>query len=82
LEQHFSLERLSQFVELWGLIDNFHLDENVDDGIVWRLTSDGQYSTKSAYDIQFLGFATSLNKSVWKAWAPPKVNFSLGLQNK
>jgi hypothetical protein len=34
-----------------GHIDNFHLDGNVEGDIVWRLTLDGQYTTKSAYGV-------------------------------
>jgi hypothetical protein len=72
----FSLEHLSQFVELWGLIQNFHLNEDLKDDITWKLTESGHYSSKSAYELQFLGstFSTLYN-SMWKMWAPPKIKF-------
>jgi hypothetical protein len=80
LEQGFSMDHLSQFVDLWGLINNFQLDEDEDDDITWKLTSNGQYTTKSAYEVQFLGSTLScLHKSVWKNWAPPKTNFFIWL---
>jgi hypothetical protein len=46
-----SLEHLTQFVQLWALIQNVHLTANVDDDIVWKLTSNGQYSAASAYKL-------------------------------
>jgi hypothetical protein len=74
------MDHLSQFVDLWGLINNFQLDEDEDDDITWKLTSNGQYTTKSAYEVQFLGSTLScLHKSVWKNWAPPKTIFFIWL---
>jgi hypothetical protein len=81
----FSFEHLSQFVELWGLIQNFHLNDNIEDDITWKLTESGHYSTKSAYDLQFLGSTfSSLYKSMWKMWAPPKIKLFtwLAFQNR
>jgi hypothetical protein len=53
------------------------------DDIVWRLTPNGQYSAKSAYDLQFIGTTlSSLDKTIWKAWAPPKVKFFVWLANQ
>jgi hypothetical protein len=76
----FSLDHLSQFVELWNLIQNFNLVDNIEDDISWRLTDDGQYNTKSAYEVQFIGSTLStLHKSVWKNWAPPKIKFFIWL---
>jgi hypothetical protein len=59
-------------------------DQEVDEIISIR-TSDGKYSTKSAYDMQFEGSIESpLLTSVWKAWAPSHCKFFLWLmlQNK
>jgi hypothetical protein len=46
--EDFTFEHLSQFIELWSLIQNFHLNENVEDEISWKLTESGHYTTKSA----------------------------------
>jgi hypothetical protein len=71
-----NMEQLKQFVELWVLIDNIQLREDVEADIVWRLMANGEYSSKSAYEIQFIGFiASNMNKLVWRAWAPLKVKF-------
>jgi hypothetical protein len=65
LGDDFSLEHLSQFVELWGLIKNFQINDNLEDDISWRLTESGHYSTKSTYELQFLGSTfSSLFKSM------------------
>jgi hypothetical protein len=83
-EATISMEHLTQFVLLWALIQNVHLSDDEDD-ISWKLTSNGQYSTASAYNLQFLGLIESpLNNLVWKVWAPPKVKNHawLALQNR
>ena len=82
LERDFTMEHFSQYVELWSLISNVHLVDHVEDDIIWRLTPSGQYSAKSAYEVQFLGSTiSSMNKTIWKAWAPPKVKFFAWLAN-
>jgi hypothetical protein len=76
---------LAQFVDLWTLINNIHLEENVEDSIVWKLTESGLYSAVSAYKLHFLGLLLSnLNTLVWKAWATPKAKNHawLALQNR
>jgi hypothetical protein len=76
LQCTFSLDHFMQFVDLWTRLTTIHLNPGVSDEISWKLTENGLYSTKSAYEMQFFGSTTSpLNKMVWKAWAPPKINF-------
>jgi hypothetical protein len=73
LDEDFSMEHLTQFVSLWCLLQEVELIEDDEDAIVWKLTENGQYSAKSAYDLQFLGSNISpMYKTIWKAWAPPK----------
>jgi hypothetical protein len=55
LGRPFTMEHFSQYVELWSLIANVHLDQETEDDITWRLTLNGEYSSKSAYELQFLG---------------------------
>jgi hypothetical protein len=65
------MEHLSQFVQLWALIQNVHLTENVEDDIVWKLTANLQYTAASAYKLQFLGLTeSSTYKVVWNACLP------------
>ncbi|KAK1604703.1 hypothetical protein QYE76_028376 [Lolium multiflorum] len=76
LDESFTTDHLSQFVELWVELQGVHLNEEDADDISWKLTANGQYSAKSAYELHFLGSTfSSLHKTVWKAWAPPKVKF-------
>jgi hypothetical protein len=52
---------------------------------VAKLTSNGKYSTASAYNLQFFGLIeSSLYKLIWKAWATPKAKHHawLALQNR
>jgi hypothetical protein len=50
---------------------------------MWKLANDGIYSTKTAYMAQFSGLSrSSLQVSVWKAWAPPKCKFFAWLVNQ
>jgi hypothetical protein len=81
--QDFSFDHLSQFVDLWSLLQDFQLNDNLEDDISWRLTENGCYTSKSAYEVQFLGSTMSpLYKSVWKVWAPPKIKFFAWLVNQ
>ena len=67
------------------LIHDFHLDEHSKDDIIWKHSTDGLYSTPTAYKVRFLGLTLSpMNFMVWKVWAPPKVKFFawLALQDR
>jgi len=59
---------IEEFVSLWIRIQDVHLQQGIQDTITWRWTNDGNYSTRSAYRIQFRGsllhFGTDL---IWKA---------------
>lgn len=46
---------LVEFLQLWDLLMDFQLQPEVEDRHIWRLSSNGQYSAKSAYDGFFLG---------------------------
>jgi len=67
-QQHFV-----EFVNLWTRLQSVELRPGVPDQIEWKLSANGEYSTKSAYMVQFLGaMDTNLDQLIWKAWAPPK----------
>lgn len=58
-----------------AISENPQNDQN-EDAISWRWTDNGEYTTKSAYRIQFLGDSNKLNISpLWKARAEPKCRF-------
>lgn len=53
---------LHEYFGLWTLIDELELDvqnSTEDDAITWTLTTTGEYTAKSAYEIQFLGHQNS-----------------------
>jgi hypothetical protein len=47
-------EEIHQFVALWQQLHSFHLTDG-DDEIVGKFSSNGSYSSRSAYKIQFVG---------------------------
>ena len=83
LDENFTTAHFSQFVNLWSLTTNVQLNNDVGDEIRWKLTADGEYSAKSAYKMQFMGtISSSMDKSVWRPWAPPKTKFFAWLANQ
>jgi hypothetical protein len=46
-------QELLEFVNLWNLLKNFRLREEVQDSIIWKWEPSGKYSAASAYKIQF-----------------------------
>jgi hypothetical protein len=83
LQCGFTMDHFLQFVDLWTLLDTILLNPDSNDEITWKLTQDGNYTTKSAYEMQWFGLIYSpLDNMVWKAWAPPKTKFFAWLVNK
>lgn len=63
----YSTVELQEYVMLWEAVQVIQIDENREDSIVWRWTEDGEYSTKSAYAIQFQGTYSKLKLlPIWK----------------
>jgi hypothetical protein len=63
-------------LSLWSYLCNIELSPQQEDTIIWLHTSDGQYTAKSAYNLQFLGMTTSITvDTTWKTKAPPKCRF-------
>jgi hypothetical protein len=56
-----------------------HLSQDVDRH-VWRHEASGLFSSKSCYNVLFLGSTAFEHwKRLWKTWAPPKCKFFLWL---
>jgi hypothetical protein len=75
------LEPLLDFLELWDVLEEVQLQqEGTPDKHLWRFSSTGTYTAKSAYDALFQG-ATSFApyERIWKSWAPPKCGFFMWL---
>lgn len=76
---------IAEFVSLWGCMSGIVLNPAQDDRITWLHTSDGQYTARSAYNLQFLGMTTSMTAdTTWRTKAPPKCRFFtwIMLQNR
>jgi hypothetical protein len=70
---------LWQYVQLWGRLRDTQLSAGPD-RLVWRWTTDDQYSASSCYDTLFQGAVISSSwKLNWKSWAPPRVKFFIWL---
>ena len=71
--QRFSAIHFLEYCDLWHQVSQTTLQPDTPDNIDWKLTADGMYTTKSAYDAQFLGStSTNFENLFWKAWPPPK----------
>ena len=56
----------ASFVDLWDAVQETQLTHQ-HDTIKWRWAADGNYTTKSAYNIQFVGsFSSFSGSSIWK----------------
>jgi len=75
-----SVEVILDFLSLWDLIYDFQLQPDIEDSHIWRFSSSGQYSAKSAYESFFIG-STQFGpyERIWKSWAPPKCRFFMWL---
>jgi hypothetical protein len=79
-----SIEQIHQFVKLWSLLQQVHLVDRPYE-IRWRFNTNGKYSSKSAYQVQFSGsFADFDWARLWSAKAENKCKMFcwLVLQNK
>jgi hypothetical protein len=69
-------KEIQEYVSLWEAVQQIQLDVDREDTITWRWTTDGEYTTKSAYCIQFEGTSSKLKFTlIWKAKAKPKCRF-------
>jgi len=46
---------LFQYHDLWDILNGVELNEEIPDRHIWRFSSSGKYSAKSAYDMLFQG---------------------------
>ena len=66
----------NSYVALRGAVQEMQLDNNTEDSIRWRWTADREYTTKSAYRVQFEGTFSKLKiMPIWKAVTEPKYRF-------
>ena len=58
---------MAEFVLLREKVQEVHFTDNPDQ-IVWKWTANSLYSSKTVYDVQFIGAYCTFNSSaIWKA---------------
>ena len=78
-----SVQVLVEYLQLWNLVDNLELQQDVPDQLSWRLSKHGTYSSKSAYEAYFTGtIKFGPWRRIWKTWAPLKCKFFVWLAVK
>jgi hypothetical protein len=80
LGNDFPTALLPQFIDLWRLARSLVLAPNTPDSIRWILTTDGTYTSASAYRLHFEGrILSAAPDMIWSPWAPAKCKFFLWL---
>jgi hypothetical protein len=73
-----TVQVLLEFLILCDLIDEVPLQSGVENKHIWRLSTSGKYSIKSAYNALFQGsIPFNAWERIWKSWAPNKCHFFL-----
>ncbi|KAE8799960.1 Auxin response factor 21 [Hordeum vulgare] len=49
MSSSFSIEHFRQFLEPWATFRDFHVQEDIEDDIVWKHSASGLYTVESAY---------------------------------
>jgi hypothetical protein len=55
IQSHYSVAVLSEYLDVWDLLQEVLLQPEVEDIHKWRFEASGQFSTKSAYEAFFNG---------------------------
>ena len=71
---------MAEYLELWDILSEVNLQPDVEDLHIWRFSSAGKYTAKTAYLNLFQGsILFGPWKRIWKSWAPGKCRFFLWL---
>ena len=80
IDHNMNKQIITEFLELWDKLQIVVLTQLQKDRITWLHSSNGQYSAKSAYSLQFEGLSRcSTAEITWKTKAPPKCKFFIWL---
>ena len=80
-----SSEQLNEYMNLWDRVTSTALRPDEPDRTTWSLEANGDYSTKSAYEAQFVGREVEpAAEFTWRSKAPLRCRFFLwlGMRNK
>jgi hypothetical protein len=71
---------LSDYLHSWDIMSNYRLQPETEDRHLWWFSTNGQYSTRTAYEGFFEGDITFIHwEKFWKTWAPAKCCFFMWL---
>lgn len=76
IDHNMTQQIIVEFLELWDKLENVVLIQSQEGRITWLHSSNGQYSAKSPYSLQFEGLTRcSTAELTWKTKVPPKCKF-------
>jgi hypothetical protein len=71
IQGNISVDTLMEYLVLWDIISNVVPHQDIPDKHIWRLSSSGLYTAKSAYEALFQGsIPFEPYQQIWKTWAP------------
>lgn len=80
IQSHYSVAVLSEYFDVWDLVQDVVLQPDVEDSHRWRFVASGQFTTKSAYEAFFFGsILFQPSKLIWGTGAPRRCKFFLWL---
>ncbi|KAJ1269194.1 hypothetical protein BS78_07G191800 [Paspalum vaginatum] len=75
-----SVQAIAQYLQLWERLQGVLLLHSVQDRLIWRWTSNGEFSVHSAYMAMHTGSLSFPRLSgIWSTWAPLRVKIFLWL---
>jgi hypothetical protein len=75
-----TVQVLVDYLRIWELVEGIVLHPEVSDHFSWKLSSSGQYNSKSAYSSMFIGSIKFLPWTrIWKTRAPSNIKFFIWL---
>jgi len=80
IQGHYSVAVLSEYLDVWDMVQEVVLHPDVEDVHKWRFEASGQFTTCSAYEALFNGsICFAAGKLIWGTWAPRECKFFLWL---
>lgn len=65
MHRSISARHFTEYISLWRIAQQVTLQPNIADTVTWKLIANGEYTTRSAYQAQFLGStANNFNKLI------------------
>jgi hypothetical protein len=69
-----------EYLGLWDPLADRELNPDLEDSHIWKFSSSGKYSAKSAYEAMFVGaICFQPWGRIWKSWAPGQCKFFMWL---